>query len=120
MNINYAIVSAFERSKDQGAKKRSSSRLFAVVLMCVFFIALMAALSTGGAVVVGQLLGQHRRVRAVQAADQLLLAALIVAERREHGPFHYPEDLTAVKGIGPKTLEKFHDMIITEQKESGE
>ena len=45
----------------------------------MLIIALMAALSTGGAVVVGQLLGQHRRVRAVQAADQLLLAALIVA-----------------------------------------
>lgn len=47
MNINYAIVSAFERSKEQGAKKSSSSRLFAVVLMCVFFIALMAALAAG-------------------------------------------------------------------------
>ena len=45
----------------------------------MLIIALMAALSTGGAVVVGQLLGQHRRTRAVQAADQLLLAALIVA-----------------------------------------
>ena len=45
----------------------------------MLIIALMAALSTGGAVVVGQLLGQHRRIRAVQAADQLLLAALIVA-----------------------------------------
>ena len=48
------------------------------------------------------------------------IAALIVAERREHGPFHYPEDLTSVKGIGPKTLEKFRDMILIEQTESGE
>ena len=48
------------------------------------------------------------------------LAGLIVAERNEHGPFRYAEDLTAVKGIGPKTLEKFRDMILTEQTESGE
>ena len=48
------------------------------------------------------------------------LAGLIVAEREEHGPFLYAEDLTSVKGIGPKTLEKFRDMIVTEQTESGE
>ena len=48
------------------------------------------------------------------------LAGLIVAEREEHGPFLYAEDLTAVKGIGPKTLEKFREMILTEQTESGE
>ncbi len=48
------------------------------------------------------------------------LAGLIVAERNEHGYFRYAEDLTAVKGIGPKTLEKFRDMILTEQTESGE
>ena len=48
------------------------------------------------------------------------LAGLIVAEREKHGPVLYAEDLTAVKGIGPKTLEKFRDMILTEQTESGE
>lgn len=46
MNINYALVSAFERSKkDDG--KRSSSRLFTVLLMAVFFIALMGMLAAG-------------------------------------------------------------------------
>ena len=48
------------------------------------------------------------------------LAGLIVSERREHGPFRYAEDLTAVKGIGLKTLEKFRGMILTEETESGE
>lgn len=48
------------------------------------------------------------------------LAGLIVAERSEHGPFRYAEDLTAVKGIGPKTLERFRDMILIEETESGE
>jgi len=38
-------------------------------------------------------------------------AALIIAERGENGPFFYAEDLEAIKGIGPKTLEKFRDKI---------
>lgn len=48
------------------------------------------------------------------------LSGLIVAERNAHGPFRYAEDLTAVKGIGLKTLEKFRDMIQIEETESGE
>lgn len=47
MNINYAIVSAFERSKDEGKQQRSTSRLFTVVLMAVFFIVLMIGLVSG-------------------------------------------------------------------------
>ena len=31
---------------------------------------------------------------------------LIISEREENGPFYYPEDLLAVKGIGTKTLQK--------------
>ena len=38
-------------------------------------------------------------------------AQLIIIERESHGPFHYPEDLEAVKGIGPKSIIKFRDMI---------
>ena len=48
------------------------------------------------------------------------LAALIVQERTENGPFFYAADLTAVKGIGPKTLEKFRNMIDLTEMESGE
>ena len=34
-------------------------------------------------------------------------AEAIVEEREQNGPFLFPEDLMAVKGIGPKKLESF-------------
>lgn len=34
------------------------------------------------------------------------LAGRIVEHREAHGPFRRPEDITAVRGIGPKTYEK--------------
>jgi competence protein ComEA len=39
------------------------------------------------------------------------LAERIVAYRDESGPFASPEDLLGVRGIGPKTLERFLDRI---------
>ena len=45
----------------------------------MLILALMAALSTGGAVVVGQYLGQKNQEGAIRAADQLVLAALAIA-----------------------------------------
>ena len=48
------------------------------------------------------------------------LSRLIVEERAMNGPFFYPEDLIAVKGIGPRTLELFRDMIDLSQKGSEE
>ena len=48
------------------------------------------------------------------------LAAMIVVERAENGPFHYAEDLVSVKGIGPRTLERFRDMIDLSTDESEE
>ena len=48
------------------------------------------------------------------------LAALIVQERMENGPFFYAADLTAVRGIGPKTVDKFRKMIDLSNRESGE
>lgn len=39
------------------------------------------------------------------------LAARIVAYRQEHGPFRRPEDVTNVRGIGEKTLEKLAPWI---------
>ena len=38
-------------------------------------------------------------------------AEKIVAERRAHGDYHYPEDLLAVKGIGEKKLAGLRDML---------
>ena len=39
------------------------------------------------------------------------LSSLIIEEREKNGPFRYPEDLTAVKGIGIKKLDGLRDMI---------
>ena len=39
------------------------------------------------------------------------LSRMIIQERSENGPFYYAEDLVAVKGIGPATLERFRNMI---------
>lgn len=38
-------------------------------------------------------------------------AAAIVAYREEHGPFQSADDLTKVKGVGAKTVEKNRDNI---------
>jgi competence protein ComEA len=40
-----------------------------------------------------------------------ITARRIVANREDHGPFHSIEDLTRVKGIGPKTLEKMRPWL---------
>lgn len=41
-------------------------------------------------------------------------AERIVAYRTEHGPFATVDDLTKVKGIGAKTLEKFRGLVAVE------
>lgn len=42
------------------------------------------------------------------------LAARIVEYRETHGPFQRPEDLVAVRGIGPKTFEKMAPYVTVE------
>ncbi|HID49523.1 MAG TPA: helix-hairpin-helix domain-containing protein [Chromatiales bacterium] len=39
-------------------------------------------------------------------------AEAIVQYRKEHGPFQKPEDLTRIKGIGPRLVEKNKDVIV--------
>jgi competence protein ComEA len=39
-------------------------------------------------------------------------AEAIVAYRKEHGPFKSADELTHVKGVGQKTLEKNRDLIL--------
>lgn len=39
------------------------------------------------------------------------LGQRIIDERESNGPFAYPEDLLAVRGIGDKTLEDIRDML---------
>lgn len=41
-----------------------------------------------------------------------VLADRILAHRREHGDFHSLDDLDAVKGIGPKTIQKISPYVI--------
>ncbi|MBD3619984.1 MAG: helix-hairpin-helix domain-containing protein [Gammaproteobacteria bacterium] len=41
-------------------------------------------------------------------------AAAIVAHREQHGPFTSPYELTAVKGIGEKTVQQNLDNILIE------
>ena len=48
------------------------------------------------------------------------LAGMIIEERTDNGPYYYPEDLMAVKGIGPDTLKRFRSMIDLSQDERGE
>ena len=45
------------------------------------------------------------------------LAERIVREREQNGLFHLPEDLMAVKGIGPGTLEKLLPLITFGEEE---
>lgn len=39
------------------------------------------------------------------------LARNIIDERESRGPFYYPEDLLAVRGIGSKTLEGLRELL---------
>ena len=39
------------------------------------------------------------------------ISQFIVSERRANGDYYYPEDLTAVKGIGMKKLELFRELL---------
>ena len=45
------------------------------------------------------------------------VAMEIIREREANGPFHYPEDLLAVKGIGAKKLETLLPHIRLDEKQ---
>jgi len=47
------------------------------------------------------------------------LAARIVADRAERGPFQKPEGLLRVRGIGPKTLERIRPYLAPAPVDSG-
>ena len=46
------------------------------------------------------------------------LAAAIVRDREENGPYESPEDLTRVSGVGDRVLETNRDFILIEDDES--
>ena len=47
-------------------------------------------------------------------------AERIIEEKKENGSYHYPEDLEAVRGIGPQTLAGFRDRIDMTLEEGGD
>lgn len=103
MNINYAVVSAFERSKDE-KKPNGSARAFTVLLMAVFFIALMAGLA-GGATM-------YRSIYETQAhTDDVHLQAGLIANT-----VHVNDSLSAVgEGEGPEG----RALVLVETLDSG-
>lgn len=58
-------------------------------------------------------------VRALDALPGIgpVLAARIVEYRRAHGPFHALEDLLAVRGIGPRLLERLRPFVAVGTRE---
>lgn len=90
MDINYAVVSAFERSKRTTAKE-ASSRTFTIALMAVFFMALMAGLAAGVSI--------YRSVAQVQAsANDMRLESGLLANS-----VHVADAADAVEvGQGPE------------------
>ena len=48
------------------------------------------------------------------------IAGLIIEEREANGFFRYPEDLTAVRGIGGKKMEQIRPLLLMESVESEE
>lgn len=103
MNINYALVSAFERSKgDKG--RHSTPRMFTALLMAVFFIALMAGLAAGAMT--------YRSISGVQAAnnDVHLQAGLIPNTIHVNDAFYAVEE-----GVGPEG----RSLVLIESIESG-
>ena len=48
------------------------------------------------------------------------IASFILAERETNGPFYYPEDLMAVRGIGKQKMEDIRPMLDLRLNEGGE
>lgn len=90
LDVNYATVASFERSKAP-ERERSSSRLFTVALMAVFFVVLMAGLAVGATV--------YRSVAASQAtANETRMVSGLLASN-----IHVNDAADAVEvGAGPE------------------
>lgn len=102
-NIDYAIVQAFERSK-QPDKRGGSGRLFTVVLMAVFFIVLMIGLATGVTI--------YQKVARAQAQtnDLHMQSGLLV------NTIHVNDSANAIAlGVGPEG----DALVLVERLKSG-
>ena len=101
MDINYAVVSAFERSK-RTTRREASSRTFTVALMAVFFVALAAGVSIYRSVATIQSSANDMRLESGLLANSVHVAdaanaievgagpegdALVLVERLESGTY---------------------------------
>ncbi len=56
----------------------------------------------------------------INTADAATLAAAIIAYREANGPFASVDELTAIRGIGPKLLERNREVISVGGQPMGE
>ena len=103
MDINYAVVSAFERSK-RTTRREASSRTFTVALMAVFFVALMAGREAGVSI--------YRSVAGIQSsANDMRLESGLLANS-----VHVADAANAIEvGAGPEG----DALVLVERLESG-
>ena len=86
---------------------------------CRLFLALVALFGMAGLAVAGPV--NVNTADADTLSKELTgvgpaLAAAIIRDREENGPFKSPEDLARVSGIGPSVLEKNKENIRTEDE----
>lgn len=104
LDVNYATVASFERSKEPERARESSSNLFMVALMAVFFVALMASLAVGASM--------YRNVVDSQAAgDEARMVSGLLASN-----IHVNDAADAVEeGQGPEG----RALVLVQRLESG-
>ena len=93
-------------------KKKIWKRVFTSVLVLVFVAALVPAVFAEG---------ESEKININTATVEQLTklkkigekyAQRIIEYREKNGPFEKPEDITKVKGIGPKIFELNKDLIV--------
>ncbi len=91
------------------------NRKMIVAVLLVVFVGLISILNANAAEI------QKININTASAEELAQLkgigpshAAKIVAYREKNGPFKMPEDLMQVSGIGQKTFDTNHELIIVE------
>ena len=89
---------------------RRSKKILALFLMITVVVAFTSALWAAEAEKINI---NKASVEEISKLEKIgpKYAERIVQYRKDHGPFEKPEDITRVKGIGPKTFELNKDKI---------
>lgn len=92
---------------------RNGKKILGLFLIVAVVLAFVPAMSAGEAEKVNI---NKATVEEIAELEKIgpKYAERIVQYRKEHGPFEKPEDITKVKGIGPKTFELNKDKITVE------